>query len=651
VDRKTALLDHHDEERRGKLSLQNGYAWMEWKGTLIQLADTPGSPVATATRDHALFGVDGVALVVDATAGVQKGTRDVLASAPGKPMICVFNKVERSTSVHDLVEELERAAARRILPLQLPFLDDEEDFAGVICLRRMSVLRCALDGSGAVSVEPIPARCRRAAEAARERLVEAIALTDDALLERYLEFLDLDPEEVMAALKDAVQRGEIVPAVFTAATSAVGVDALLDLVVDVLPPPMLSAESGFVAQVLSAHLDADGQLYRVVRVWSGAPPRTGQIFNVSTRSACKARKAYQLRGPRRAVATNTGPGSLLAFWEDMDARPGDTLTDGTAPACTAPTPRPPMMAYVVEATDGRSARALSEALQRLMLIDPGLRLHTDDVGQVLLAGSDEAHLGLAVKRLKACWGVQVSTALPHVRYIETPVSDVSDVSGIHVLEDASGLVEEYGACRLDLSPLPPDQGVRFVDGVSDDEALPAKWRPAIERGAQEALAHGPTAGYPVVGADVRLRGGEYDMFQSTDEHFVAAGRNALRNALSRSGTRLLEPWWTLEARVPPDCVGDLLADVSSHRGRILGVEPDEGQGSTRVRALCPHRELRTFAGRLQRLTAGRGTFSTTASHYEVLPAHLVPEAIESSPFRKERLGDSGDARPGRRGIA
>jgi len=637
VDRRTALLDHHDEERRRKLSLQNSYAWLEWGGALVHLVDTPGSAVVGHLRDLAVSCVDGVVLVIDATAGVQVGTEDVLAGTEGKPMVCVFNKADRRRSLEAVVEAVESAAGRRVLPLQLPFRDDDDRFVGVVSLQTMSVYRYASDGSGSFSVEPVPDRYRSAAAAAWERVVEAVALTDDALLEKYLEYMELDTTEVMEALTVAVRQGALIPAVFTAATTAVGVEALLDMIVGQLPAPLVPQEPDFVAQVVSTHLDPEGQLYRVLRVWGGKPPRSGQLYNASTRSRNRVRRFYQIRGPRRAVATTTCAGCLLATWDDIDARPGDTLTDGVSLALPSPEPKPPMMAYVVTAKDSASARALPQALQSLMHIDTGLRLHTDEVGNILLAGRDDGHLSLAVKRLEDLWSVSVVTALPHVKYIETPMADVSDVAGIHVLEDSHGLVEEYGACRLDLSPLPPDQGVRFVDRVSDEEALPARWRPAIERGAQEALAHGPTAGYPVVGADVRLRGGEYDILQSTDDHFVAAGRNALRNALSRSGTRLLEPWWTLQAWIPAECVGDLLADVSSHRGRILGVESGAGVAGSHVRALCPHRELRTFAGRLQRLTGGRGTFSTAPSHYEALPAHLVPEAIADSPFRNERL--------------
>ena len=637
VDRRTSLLDHHEEERRRRLSLQNGYAWLEWNASLVQFIDTPGSAVASHLRNLALATVDGVVLVVDATAGVEFGTEEILTAHPNKPMVAVLNKADRRREIDEVIERLDEAAGRRVLPLQLPFRDDDDDFAGVVSLPTMTVLRYAQDGSGAFSSEPVPERYAQAAMNAWERVVEAVALTDDALLEHYLEFMELKTDVVMAALRVAVTRGLLIPAFFTASTAAIGVEPVLDAIVDLLPPPEVPEDEGFVAQVVSAHLDADGQLYHVLRVWSGEPPRTGHILNPGNQGRRRIRRLYQIRGPRRAVATTVGPGSLLASWDDLGGRPGDTLTDGESFVLPTPDLAPPMMANLLSAQDPAGARKLPSALQTLTQIDPGRQLHGDEEGGVLLAGRDDTHLALAVKRLKELWSIHVRTTLPRVKYIETPVEGVSDVEGIHVIEDADGLVEEYGNCRLDLAPLPPEQGRpptnRFVDGVSDAEALPERWRPAIDQGAQLALAHGPTAGYPVLGADIRLRGGEYDILQSTDDHFVAAGRIALQEALSRSGTRLLEPWWTLDTQIPQECVGDVLADVSSHRGRILGIEPGEDSSNARIRALCPHRELRTFAGRLQSLTGGRGTYSAAPSHYEPLPGHLVKEAIAASPHK------------------
>ncbi len=655
VDRRTTLLDHHDEERRRKLSLQNAYAWLEWRSTLVQFVDTPGSAVVSHVRNLALTGADGVVLVVDSTAGVEFGTEEILLAHMNKPLVCVLNKADRRRNLDAVIARLEVVAGRRVLPMQLPFRDDDDEFAGVVCLTTMSVLRYAPDGSGAYSSEPIPDRYRQAAATAWEHVVESVALTDDALLERYLEFMELETTEFTDALRAAVLAGVIVPAFYTSATGAIGVEPLLDAMVELLPSPREASpplgrepdgnvvqlsDPGFVGQVVSAHLDSDGHLYHVFRVWSGEPPRSGQFWNTSTQRSSRIRRLYQVRGPRRAVATTTGPGALLAIWNDLDATPGDTLTDGADLVLPTPPRAPPMMAYTVAGKDPAGVRKLPRALQLLTQIDSGLQVRSDHDGDFLLAGRDDSHLALAVKRLNEMWGIPVRTALPPVEYIETPLEGVEDVEGVHVLEDVHGLVEEYGACRVDLSPQPLDKGNRFVDGVSDDEALPPRYRPAIDQGAMEALAHGPTAGYPVVGAEIRLRGGEYDILQSTDDHFVAAGRIALRAALARSGTRLLEPWWTVEAKVPQECVGDVLADVSAHRGRILGVEPGEDSSDARIRALGPFRELRTFAARLQGLTGGRGRFSTAASHYEPLPGHLVKEAIAQSPHRSSERGKS-----------
>ena len=235
--------------------------------------------------------------------------------------------------------------------------------------------------------------------------------------------------------------------------------------------------------------------------------------------------------------------------------------------------------------------------------------------------------------------------LPPVGYVELPSAAVRGVEGVHVREDGDGLREEYGKCELTLVPTDPEQGMRFVDAIGDvEDDLPRKYRGAIDQGCQRAMRHGPTAGYPVVGAQLHLTGGDYDILQSTDDHFRLAGEKAVRTALERSGTRLLEPWWEVEVSSPQGSLGDLISDISAHRGRILGMEVEGGLA--RLTAHSPYRELRTFAARLQTLTGGRGRFHTRMSHYEVLPDNLLREAIEASPHRRtaERGAPHGGGR-------
>jgi elongation factor G len=240
-------------------------------------------------------------------------------------------------------------------------------------------------------------------------------------------------------------------------------------------------------------------------------------------------------------------------------------------------------------------------------------------------------MGLLRERI----GLDVNAELPPIPYREIPAKAVEAVSGIHRLEDNDGLAVEFGACVVDVLLNRQDSGqdplrIEFEDAFDDSEELPTRFRPAIDEGVRKGLLRGPTAGYPVLGARIRLTGGEYDILQSTEDHFRLAGEQAARKAMLSSGTRLMEPWWRVDVYVPSASVGEAIAEVSTRRGRVVGM--DMLGDEMRVIVSMPYRELRTFSSGLQAVTAGRGRFFGDFSHYERTPDHLLGEAIASSPF-------------------
>jgi elongation factor G len=297
-----------------------------------------------------------------------------------------------------------------------------------------------------------------------------------------------------------------------------------------------------------------------------------------------------------------------------------------------------MVARAVRWIRPRESARGEPLLQAVVRADAGLSLDVDPwTGALLLAGADESHLRLAREKLLRLEG-EIELQLPPVGYVESPVRPVRNVEGLHRKLDADGLVEEFGRCELALDPIGPDEVARFVDlvGASEDD-LPVRFRPAIDDGARAALRHGPSAGYPVLGVELQLTGGDYDMLQSTEEHFRFAGQRAARAALERAGTRLLEPWWEIVVDTPQACLGDVISDLSAHRGRILGMEVEGSR--TWLSAACPYRELRTFGTRLQGLSGGRASYRGHHTHHEPVPAPLVAEVVETSPFRAQASGD------------
>jgi elongation factor G len=656
VEDGTTLLDWAPIERRHQQTLELSAAWMEHGGAVLQLLDTPGAPFLAEVRDMGLAAADAALLVLDCTEDLRVGAEDALRSAARleMPVLAVQTKIDRQPFLDNL-EQLTAAAGIRAVRLQLPF-HEEGEVVGLVDLLEERVLRFSREGTGEFSPEPIPEALRPEVDRARELLTEAVATTDDQLLEQYLEYFTLPADELRRALIKAVHHRSLLPVLVASADARIGAFALLDELKELVPPygvlerrlieqdgterPLETGIEGsglggsggpFVAQVLSEHRDDRGDTWHLLRVLAGKPPRV-DWFDGRYGTPYKIRKLYRVRGPRRAAAPPPVPGLIVATWDPLEVEAGTTLTDGAACEVALPPARPPMFALWVRPAHSKDQCRVDQALRAVVRGDRGLALLSDaSSGALLLAGADESHVRIALERLQAWSGVQIVAELPPVGYVETPTATVQGVEGVHVQKDGDGLVEEYGKCELALQPSSPEEATRFVDDGVDEEDLPVRYRGAIDQGARLAMRHGPTAGYPVVGVELRLTGGAYDILQSTDDHFRLAGEKAVRIALERVGTRVLEPWWQVEIAAPQASVGDLISDVTSHRGRILGVEV-AGEVAY-ITAHTPYRELRTFGGRVQTLTGGRGRFQTAMSHYEPLPDHLLREAIEASPYR------------------
>jgi elongation factor G len=652
VDDRSSLLDHQPAERRRGMTLELGFAWMQWQGHLLNLVDTPGSEGLSHNRTLALSGVDGALVVISAPDGIEYGTERVLSEtrARGLPVVAVVNRMDRGGESDALIEALEDVADARVLPLQLPFFDDEGTFSGVISLLEPDgeprVLRYDLTGSGRFSPEPIPERYRDAAARAREHIVETVALAHDELLEEYLEYLELPEEKITAGLARMVWDGTVVPVLYSAASLAMGAQPILNAITTLLPSPLdrrwpvgrdldgcpnpIPPDAPFTAQLLASALDSEGELYHVLRVWSGEPPRLGGWVNARTGERCRVQKLYQIRGPRRTTATTRGPGAIIATWDPLQARPGATFGVQTGRVLPFGPFDPPMMSYLLTPLTRRDEDLLEGALDRLRLLDAALDVREDPLTRgFVLAGQGQMHLEHTLEVLRGPLAVKVESTLPPVPYRETPTTPVRRVRGLHRRTDGE-LVEEFGECWLDVVPKSPQEGIRFESTVGDEE-LPDRFVPPIHDGIHEATQHGPTAGYPVVGVGVRCVGGEYDLLSSEGEHFRRAGARALRAALQKSGTDLLEPWCSVRVEAAADEVGPVLSEIGSSRGRILDMEV--GPRMVRIDSQLPYRELRTFAPRLQAVTGGRGRFTTAHSHYEKLPRELVHEAIAESPYR------------------
>lgn len=632
VEEGTALLDHDPEERRRRQTLFNGYGWIEWRDTLLQIIDTPGTQARASERLHAIQAADVVVVVADAGEELPVGGERALIEAEraGLPCFVFVNKVDRPHDLAMLLDGLE-VAERPAVCLEAP-LSVEGRCAGIADLitGEVSLLDADLDVPSARFTGPFV-----------EALHEAVAVTDDAMIATFLEHNALAPEQLEAGLRTALEQGQFNAVVFGSAIDGFGVAGLLDHVVQRTPdanerrgplafemdgtPVRIQGQGSFVAQLVSAHLDDAGQVWRVLRVFRGEAPLNQEWVNGDTGVRAKVRKVYRLRGARRAAARQRGPGALLATWDPIPGRPGDTFTCGESLMLSQMEPPGRMMTYAFS-----EAGSVGSGLQTLLELDGGLAVQrVAATRQLLLSGTDEDHLDLMLELMAERLGIHGTPSLPPVIYRECPMASASDVRGEHRVEDGDGLAVEYGACVVAVAPAEVES-IDFEDVCTDDEELPRRFRPAIGEGARDACEHGPLAGYPVSCVRIALLGGDYDILQSTPEHFRLAGRAAVERALASAGTRLQEPWWQVDVYVPSTTVGEAITEIAGRRGRVLGM--DVLGTETRIVASMPYREMRTFGRGLQGASHGRGRFFGDFSHFEAAPDHLVPEAIASSPF-------------------
>ncbi|MEN0068021.1 MAG: GTP-binding protein [Myxococcota bacterium] len=630
----STLLDWTPESMAHEQTLGVSTAWIDIDDdTPMVWVDTPGTLSLRHEQDRALHLADGALLVVDGTKGIEHGTARVVPHLKeDRPCVVAVTKADRGLDIEDvwrLCDELTDRLGRRVAALQLPWVERGE-LIGLIDLLERRALRYDPERTGAWSPEPIPAALKDVVWSAAESIAEAVALTDDDLLEQYLEDLELPWPVVELGLQEAVRQGTVVPLVITSAAQRIGGKPLLSALGRFQPPHRPVAvrdsdgqtrpcaiEDGFVATVVSSGWDKEGKPFHMVRVCHGAPSRR-PVRNLRTGDVVKVAKWYRLRGPRRAVVQRPGRGAWIACYDNLDLQPGDTLAEQVEVAL--PMPDPPVVAWWIP--DDQAPGGTRERLATVAKLDPGLVVEETGAG-VQLWGISEGHLQLALQRTEAWLGAPVPVYLPPVPYREVVAGPVSDVSAVLRKTGDHGLVDAFAEIHVSLAPGDPNQGLVFHDAVKDAEALPQRFRPAVQRGVARGCAKGPQ-GYPVTGVMLTLSHGEYDILCSTDDHFEQVGATALAKALERAGTEFVEPVCTASISVPQDCTGDVIADVAAHRGRVLALETTGC--TTTLDIEQPLRELRTLPRRLSGLTGGRGDMRWELSHYrKVDKAHVATQ--------------------------
>jgi elongation factor G len=639
IEAGTTVSDWDEDEHRRQMSLSASLASLEWQDRKINLVDTPGDSGFQADTVASLRVVEGALVVVSGVMGVEVNTGRVWSRADelGLSRVVFVNMLDRERAdFYRVLAALQEQLSDRCIAIQLP-IGIEHELKGVVDLLH----NCAyMDPTGSREGDPvpIPGDLAAAAEEHRTKLLDAVVETDEALMERYLGGEEIPSADIASALKNAVTRDEIYPVACGVATKNLGTHALLDLIVEGVPSPAkkgspIETDARTAAFVFKTVADPFAGRISVFRVYAGEVKADTTLVNHRDHSKERLGTLMTLQGKEHDKADGFGAGDIGAVAKLKEVQTGDVLVDAEhdlePPAIGFPEP---VMSFAVTAKTKGDEDKVAQALRRLAEEDPTLRLRRDQqTGEELLSGMSQMHVEVAVERARRRFGVEMELHQPRVPYVET-IKSQARAQGRY--KKQTGGRGQFGDCHIEIEPLEGHVGYEFVDKIVGG-VIPQGFRPAVDKGIQEAMQHGELAGAPVQGVRVRLVDGSYHTVDSSEMAFKIAGSLAFRSAYEKAQPTLLEPIMELEVTVPDEAVGAINGDLNSRRGRLLGMEPKGG--ATTIKAEVPMAEVLTYNQALTSLTGGRGDYHMQFLRYEEVPAHIAQKLIDAAKKEKEAV--------------
>ena len=635
VTEGSSVLNHLPEEQEKHTTITSSVFSYDAGGQHFSLVDTPGNSNFQADGQIALRALDGAVLAVSSVDGARVGTDRMfrLCRELEIPVLAFVNGMDRElANLQGALDSLSKMDANPAL-LSLA-IGSGEAFSGVVDLLGMRAYTS--DGTA-----DIPSELADEAAAAREKLVESIAESNDELLEKYLEEGSLTEEEILTGLVEAARSGTLLPVLCGSATSEIGIGLLQEAIGKILPSPaerspFVSAEGDgvaadpdgrFSALVFKTIIDRYAGTLSVFRVVSGTLKPDSNVLNASTDDKERLSKLFQLRGGEHVDVQEAGPGDLVAVAKLKSVRTGHVLCAEKQGTALQPIPVPEgVISYAISARSKGDEDKVFSSLGRLVEEDPTLQLGRDPAtGEFLLTGRGELHVRTTVHKLQRMFGVDVDLRTPMVPYRETIRSKAENVEG--KLKKQTGGKGMFGVCYLTVEPLPRGGGVEFSDEIVGG-AIPRGLIPAVEKGVMESSTAGPLAGYPVVDVKVRCIDGKHHAVDSNEMAFKLAGSFGFKTAIQQAKPTLLEPIMDVDVSIPDQYVGDVMGDLSSRRGRV---GTSQAQGSSQViQAQVPMSEMLEYASSLTSLTGGQGEFHMEFSHYDEAPANVREKVIEAA---------------------
>lgn len=639
VEASTTVSDWDEDEHRRQMSLAASLCHLEWQDRKINLVDTPGDPGFQADTLASLRVVEGAFVAVNGVNGVEVQTTRLWERADklGLCRVVFVTMLDRERAdFFAALEQLRSQVSDRCVAVQIP-IGHEHELKGIVDLFHM---RAYMDPGGERESKPVDIPDDIAGQAAsyREQLVDSVVETDEALMERYLEEGEVSGDELAAALKNAVAAGNLFPVTCGVPTRNLGTTGLLDLLVEGIPSPAkkpLAADvdgAGPAAFVFKTVADPFAGRINLFRVLAGTLSTDSTVVNSRTHGKERLGALLLLQGKDHEQAQEFSEGDIGAVAKLKDTLTGDLLLGQEKPVELAPLDFPqPVMSFAITPKAKGDEEKMATALRRLAEEDPTLTLRRDErTGEQLLGGLSQIHVEVAVERLNRRFGVDVELHQPRVPYLET-IRKESRSQGRY--KKQTGGRGQFGDCQIVLEPLPGHEGYEFVDKIVGG-VIPQSFRPAVDKGIQEAMTKGELAGAPVTGVRVRLVDGSYHSVDSSEMAFKIAGSMAFKSAYEKADPVLLEPIMSLDAAVPDDTVGAVNGDLNSRRGRLLGMEP-AGAGITSIKAEVPMGEVLTYAQSLTSLTGGRGDYTLAFLRYEEVPSHIAQKLVDEAKREKE----------------
>jgi len=642
VEDGNTAMDFEPEELKRNSSLSSGFHQFNWKKHTVSLIDTPGDQNFFSDTKSCMQAADSAVIVVDAVDGIKVQSEQAwdFAEAFNLPCIIFINKLDRERA--NFMRAFKDAAEcfePKPMIIQIP-IGSEENFSGIIDL--ISMKAYTYDAKGKATKIDIPSDMQDMVSEEREALVENVVESDDELLERYLEGESLSDDEIMVALKKGILSRSFVPVLCGSVTKNIGVNLLQDFIIHCMPSPLdrgpwIAADatgdgeiecrpdpdapfSGFVFKTVADPFAGRLSIFRIV---SGTLGGDGNFFNVNKDTSERYNQLLRLAGKEQKQITKAGPGAIVAMAKLKETTTGDTICNSSQKVkFKCADPLPPLISFAVKAKSKGDEDKVFISLSKLLEEDMSLQLtRNPETKQILLSGLGQVHIEVTTEKLKRKFNVEVQLDTPKVPYKETITKRVR-VQGKH--KKQTGGHGQYGDCWIQIEPLPRGKGFEFENKIVGG-SIPRQYIPAVEKGVIESAQKGVLTGFPCVDFKVILDDGSFHAVDSSEMAFKIAGSLAFKKAATDAGPVLLEPIMSVSVITPDEYMGDIMGDLNSRRGRVLGMD-SKGKNQV-INAQVPMSEFLTYAPDLNSITGGRGLFTMEFSHYDEVPAQISQKIV------------------------